>query len=305
MVGVKVNEMRECVRLSRTLSFTDTAREFYISQSALTKHVGSIEHELGVALFVRTKRGVELTEAGRVFAEGASDILARYDELVSSIDRIGRGNDGPLSVGLLYGAVHDIAPAAKRGFAQTRKDVDLRFMTFEFNEVREAVARDAVDMAVTSSLSVSGLSADQYRWKKLYDDSPCAVVPKGHRLARREVLRLSDFAAERLVKVSSLMFLPDDRSDIAQLVRTAEAMARAVDEAYDLVSIKMLLEQGGCVAVLLGHCRGFFGDGFRFVPLEEAAGLTCAIGAIWKAARESEAIIELASAFEVASAGRR
>ena len=66
----------ECfLALSKSLNFTQTAQEMYISQPTLSRNIAALEQEIGVQLLVRNTKSVELTAAGRHFAESCAFFL--------------------------------------------------------------------------------------------------------------------------------------------------------------------------------------------------------------------------------------
>lgn len=68
---MNIDNLRECVDLARTLSFTQTAQRYFITQPVLSKHVANVEKELGIEIFLRGKNGVHLTGIGRRSSSGA------------------------------------------------------------------------------------------------------------------------------------------------------------------------------------------------------------------------------------------
>ena len=79
---------REFIELARCLNFTETAGNLNMTQPALSKHVSSFEKEFGIELLDRDRKGLQLTEAGRVLFENASAMVEAYDRAVRQIDLI-------------------------------------------------------------------------------------------------------------------------------------------------------------------------------------------------------------------------
>lgn len=78
---MELRHLRYFVTLAETLSFTRAANSMYISQSALSQQVADMESELGVQLFQRTKRSVELTDAGQVLLIESRKLLRQMEQL--------------------------------------------------------------------------------------------------------------------------------------------------------------------------------------------------------------------------------
>ena len=69
-------------------SFTAAANEGFISQSAISQHIKTLERELGVSLFNRTKRSIELTPAGEYFYKKSLILLEDYEAICEEMQNI-------------------------------------------------------------------------------------------------------------------------------------------------------------------------------------------------------------------------
>lgn len=72
----------EFLVLSKLLNYSKAAVALYISQSVLTKHIQALEKEMGIPLLLRTTHGVTLTEAGKVLAKEAPELLGKCDSIL-------------------------------------------------------------------------------------------------------------------------------------------------------------------------------------------------------------------------------
>lgn len=91
------------VSLAETLSFTKTAQKFYISQTAVTKQIKTLEHKLDTKLFNRNNHRVELTPAGNVFLSQAKAILYKIEEATERVHLTTVGFVGLLRIGFVKG----------------------------------------------------------------------------------------------------------------------------------------------------------------------------------------------------------
>ena len=90
------------LKLAETLNYTKTAEELFISQPAVTRHINSLEDELGVKLFDRSvKRSITLTEAGKLYYKGVKKCKGIYEDTLSAIQL--KASEKPLIVNLLRG----------------------------------------------------------------------------------------------------------------------------------------------------------------------------------------------------------
>jgi DNA-binding transcriptional LysR family regulator len=106
-----------------TLHFGRAAERLHLSQPPLSQQIRQLETELGVALFHRTKRHVELTDAGRMFVEEARVILAHAAHASNLALRVNQGEVGQLSIGAAGPADAPIFVEILRAFARRHPQV--------------------------------------------------------------------------------------------------------------------------------------------------------------------------------------
>jgi DNA-binding transcriptional LysR family regulator len=99
---VELRHLRYFVAVAESLHFGQAAIRLQIAQPSLSHQIQQLEAELQTSLLRRTKRRVELTEAGRVFLEEARDILGRADRAAMVARRAGRAEAGRLRIGVGY-----------------------------------------------------------------------------------------------------------------------------------------------------------------------------------------------------------
>lgn len=95
-----IKELRYFVRVAELGSFSKASSFLNIAQPALSRHVQHLETEFKEPLFIRTGRGVELTEPGKRLLDHARSILALVDETRESMEAARKGSEGRISVGM-------------------------------------------------------------------------------------------------------------------------------------------------------------------------------------------------------------
>ena len=91
----------EFVSLVNNPSFSKTAEELFISQSSLSKHIRSMEKELGTPLFIRTTRSIELTDQGRLFLPYAKQIAELCASYTNELKAFSREGSNTLTLGVI------------------------------------------------------------------------------------------------------------------------------------------------------------------------------------------------------------
>ena len=120
---MELRHLRYVVTLADTLHFGRAAERLHLSQPPLSQQIRQLENELGVTLFHRTKRHVELTDAGRMFVDEARVILAQAAHASNLALRVNRGEVGQLTIGAAGPADAQIFVDILRAFAQRHPQV--------------------------------------------------------------------------------------------------------------------------------------------------------------------------------------
>ena len=98
---MELEHIREFITLARLENFLSAADELYISQSSLSKHIKTIEAELGVLLFDRTTRKVQLSRFGKAFLPYAERMVSIQSEARNALSMLSHDTDESLRLGVL------------------------------------------------------------------------------------------------------------------------------------------------------------------------------------------------------------
>ncbi|MFD7088836.1 LysR family transcriptional regulator [Streptomyces sp. NPDC056652] len=179
-------------------SVTAAARNLGYTPSAVSQQMATLEKEAGITLLERSGRGVRPTDAGRLLTEYAALIGRQVAEAETALADLRAGRTGRVVVRYFatVGATL-LAPAlAELRGEHPGVQVDLKLSGADdpLPEVREG--RADVALVVRPRGPGDGLFVDGVRFVHLLDDTYRAVLPKGHRLASKRVLELTDLAEE-------------------------------------------------------------------------------------------------------------
>jgi DNA-binding transcriptional LysR family regulator len=127
---MEFRQIRYFVAVAEELHFTRAAERLHISQPPLSRQIKVLEEELGVRLFHRTKRKVELSDAGRTFLVEARQIIARIAHAEGLVVQANRGNVGQLVVGYWPGMSSIVARILNPHFRDELCPANLRALFF-------------------------------------------------------------------------------------------------------------------------------------------------------------------------------
>ncbi len=136
------------VAVAEELHFSRAAQRLHIAQPPLSQQIRNLEEELGVQLFERTKRRVELTDAGQVFLQQVRPTLRQIEEAVRSAQRASRGEIGRLVVGFNSSATYSVLPKILRVFRERCPEVELVLHELTTSQQLERFHHNQIDTGI-------------------------------------------------------------------------------------------------------------------------------------------------------------
>ena len=237
-----LSQIEAFVEIARTRNMSRAAEALYLTQPALTARLHRLEDDVGARLFVRTPRGMKLTEAGEAFlphAVKALDSLADGRRLVNAFER---GGAGRLALGAAPAVSTYVLPQILKRFTIGHPRVSVSVRTGHSEEVLELVLREQVDIGLVRALRHPDIVTTP-----LYEDRLVLVTDAAHRFAARTGIRLEEIAREQLVlfdRTSSYTELTN------ALFRGAGVQPESVMELDNIDAAKKMVQEGFGVALL-------------------------------------------------------
>jgi DNA-binding transcriptional LysR family regulator len=143
-----LRQLRYFLAVAEERSVTRAAARLHLTQPPLSAQLARLEHELGVELFVRHRRGVDLTEAGRQLVEHARRVLADVDAAAESVRRTGQGRSGRLALAFAPAIAWSVLPPLLYRFRTALPEVDVRFLEAGTDAVAEHVRARRADLGL-------------------------------------------------------------------------------------------------------------------------------------------------------------
>lgn len=183
--------------VARAGSLTAAAAELNYTPSAVSQQITLLQRETGARLIERHRRGVRLTEAGRVLLRHATSVLAELDAAEAALAAVARGEGGRVRLGSFPTANATLMPRAVAAFRAAHPAVSVELVELDRDEGLAQVADNHLDIALvyefpaTPPGPANGLST-----VPLLVDPLHIMLPADHRLADRETLPLRDLRSE-------------------------------------------------------------------------------------------------------------
>ncbi|HNH81928.1 MAG TPA: LysR family transcriptional regulator [Acidobacteriota bacterium] len=182
--------------VAETLNFTRAAERLHLTQSAVSHQIQMLEVELGEPLFIRAKRGVKLSQAGKTALEYAERILNEAEELKERIRGTEHVPIGRVRVAAATQAFVSLFAPLFESFMRTQGGIELLFRTtVSTHQTIEDILNGACDVGF-ASLPVSSPALQVTR---LFEDELVLVVGGNHRLRKKTTASVADVQRERLI----------------------------------------------------------------------------------------------------------
>jgi LysR family transcriptional regulator, hca operon transcriptional activator len=232
MVSMELRHLRYFIAVAETGSLTEAAeRRLHTSQPSLSRQIRDLEHQVGVDLLSRSVRGVELTDAGKVFLDHARLALMQVDATVAAARRAARPARKTFDIGFQTGLEMDWLPRAMHVLRDQLTNIQVAVSSDYSPNLAEALTRGRMDLAFMR------LEPGYDLGYHVVDREPLIVLmPGDHRLTAREAVSPQDFVGEIFIggsnKAGLLRAVTDDylrRSEIdIKLDHGVDNMAMAI-----------------------------------------------------------------------------
>jgi LysR family hca operon transcriptional activator len=192
MGAMELRHLRYFIAVAETGSLTEAAeRRLHTSQPSLSRQIRDLEHQVGVDLLSRSVRGVELTDAGKVFLDYARATLMQVDAGIEAARRAARPVRKTFNIGFLTGLEMTWLPQAMHVLRDQLPNIQVVVSSDYSPYLADALTRGDMDLAFMRREPVYDL---EYR---VVDREPLIVLmPRDHRLAACEAVSPQELASE-------------------------------------------------------------------------------------------------------------
>lgn len=240
---MELRHIRYFLTLAEELNFSRAAEKLHIAQPPLSKQIRELEEEMGVRLFNRTKRHVELTNAGKVFLNKAYQIIDQVEQACISTRLTSTGSEGELIIGF-SGSVQDLIPTI-RNYRERYPKVGIVLQQLSTPLQVKALNEKRIDIGIVAA----PVNCKKIHVKPVRKVSLKAIIPEKHPLAFKQSIYIRDLENESFIMAtkSAAPFYYETFMDLFQNVGFAP---KITIQANDLQTVSALVANGMGVALL-------------------------------------------------------
>lgn len=190
-----VKQLKALVTVVEVGSVTRAAELLHLVQPAVTRQIRTLEHELGVPLFERTRQGMRPTKAGAGLADRARRVLTELDRARAELTPTTGAITGTVTVGLLESAAGLLAEPLARAVLRDHPGIELRLLTAYSGHLQQWLDDGDLDLSLLYNLS----STPSLNVTPLVREQLWAVAPAAEGLRRERPVRFADVARRPIV----------------------------------------------------------------------------------------------------------
>lgn len=183
---MELRHLRYFITVAEELNFSKAALRLYTAQPSLSQQIKDLEEEIGVRLFNRTKRKVELTEEGIVFLEQARLTMAQADKAVQMARQVHLSKQHVLRIGFITAAEIRILPKVLPHFRVQYPNFKIELQILDDFEQHKALKKGELDI-IFSRQKVNDTKIED---KIIFKDELALILPKKHPLAELDKIPL-------------------------------------------------------------------------------------------------------------------
>ena len=195
---MELRHLRYFLAVAEELHFGRAAERVHIAQPPLSQQIKQLEKEIGVQLFKRTKRSVELTEAGKVFQREAGAVLERLEKGILKAQLANRGEAGWLGIGFLSSINYDLLPNVIRKFRNDYPNIELFLQEMPDVEQNQALLEKRIHVGFTRFPIVN----KELNYEVVVRENLVVALPSAHPFAKKKTLKFAELAEEPFILFS-------------------------------------------------------------------------------------------------------
>jgi len=258
-------QLRYFISVAEHLNFTQAAQHHYITQTAISQQIIALETQLGVKLFNRTNRSVQLTPAGKTFLRESRIMVARADEAIKLTRHAASGLVGNLKIGFLGPNEKPFMPTLIRQFRRKYPNIVFSLHQSGIDDIHEALEHRFLDVAFTLPFHLDKIAG--LTWEIIQSDPFCVIFYHDHPLTKKAKIKRADLSGEPFVVIEREVAPGAFDAMIQDCVKSGFT-PNIVAQSRFLETVLLLIESDVGISILPRFFELYATPNLRFIELE-------------------------------------
>lgn len=288
-----LRQMRYFLALAEERNFTRAAERLHMAQPPLTRQIRGLEEEIGATLFLRTTKGVELTEAGLALLDEVPNLLSLAQRAKERTLAASRGLSGRLDVGIFGSGVLDVIPRILARFHAERPEVKIVLHSLSKSEQIDALRERRISVGFNRLVPPE----DDLVVETVLRESMVVALPARHPLALRKELRelrITDLSDQPLILYPRLP-IAGLAQQVMQAFHREKSLLSVEQEVEDVLTAIALVAGGFGVCVTTASTASLRLPGVVYRPLVSKHLSEIELSCLYRRSDESALLVAFVS----------
>ncbi len=260
------------IEIARQRSFTRAAERLHMAQPALSQQMKNLESELGTALFIRGRKEIQLTAAGKAFLPRAEALLTQAEAAKAIVSDVAQLRGGKLIIAAIPSVSACLLPEVIRSFSRQHEQVELQLIEDSSERVSENVESGLADIGFLQLPA----SKSAFETRTIISEPFVLLVAKSHSLVKQKEVALKQLATE-----SFIFYKGRARDTALEACRKAGFEPRIACESGELETVRALVAAGLGLAVVPQLATGNLPKTIQAITIREPK-MQRQIAAVWQ-----------------------
>lgn len=244
-INYDLHDLQAFVAVAQRASFRQAAADLFLSQSALSRRIDKLEDSLGVKLFERTTRRVQLTNVGQTFLVNVRTALDGLEDAVLGVADLAAHRTGSVTLACVPSAVWHFLPDVLARFSERFPRIRVRVHDESAQDVLNLVLAGVADFGI----NFTGAENPEIEFEPIYVESYVLAMRSSHPLAGRKEISWKETMDERYISVATSS---GNRTVIDAALAGVEKHPVILCEVNHVSGVLALVEAGMGVAAVPG-----------------------------------------------------
>jgi len=274
--GIELRHLTYFLAVAKTLNFRQAAENLFITQPGLSRQIQQLEQNLGVTLFLRNKRRVQLTPAGRYLQREAQQVHHHMDRIRRNIRLIEKGEEGEIRIGFVGSAMQEVVPDLLIRLSSAFPGIHTSLHELSNRHQIEALLREELDIGFVRFNRVP----EPLKLTEVMVDSFSLVLPTDHALDKENFKGMYQLAEEAFI-LFERTYSPEYYDQVMSICEDGGFSPRISHRSVHASTIFRLVASGLGVSLVPTTLQKGFDLPVKFIPLSHIPQRAI-LNAVWR-----------------------
>lgn len=281
---IELRHLRYFMALTDTLNFHKASDQLHISQPGLSRQIQQLEFHLGTPLFIRNRREVRLTEAGKHLREQLIPPLNRLENIFEQTRRIGEGETGEIRIGFLGSAMQEVIPQLLLDLRKSFPGIHTSLEELSNRSQVKALMEERLDLGFVRLADLP----EELEPIPVVQETFSLVVPENHLVKQDSFRSIKQFKEEAFILFSPA-YSPEYYQTVMSICEDAGFRPTVSHKSVHAHTIFKLVANGLGVAIVPTSLQFGFQLDIRFLELQNIRQ-RAVLNAVWKKGYRNKAL---------------